>query len=180
MAIINENEMQQDAILAVAQKMILAARTAPKARGMNNLAMSIITGGDIRELAKVTSNIGENEDNYIFTRDANNVLNSAQIVVLIGTKIQSLGLKVCGLCGFPDCASKDDEPDIPCAFNTSDLGIAVGSAVSVAMDCRIDNRIMYTIGLAARKLDLLGKEYRIIFGIPLSATSKNPFFDRKK
>lgn len=180
MAVINENELRQEALLAVAKKMILAARTAPKARGMNNLAMSIITGSDIQELARVTSNIGENKDNHIFTRDAENVLNSAQVVVLIGTRIHSLGLKVCGLCGFPDCASKDNEPDVPCAFNTSDLGIAVGSAVSVAMDCRIDNRIMYTIGLAAHKMELLGKEYKIVFGIPLSATSKNPFFDRKK
>ncbi len=180
MAVINENELHQEALLNVAKEMILAARTAPKARGMNNIAMSVVTGNDIRELANTMSSMGEKADNHIFTRDAANILNSAQAVVLIGTKIVSLGLKLCGLCGFPDCQSKDNEPDIPCAFNTSDLGIAVGSAVSIAMDFRIDNRIMYTIGLAAREMEILGKEYRIIFGIPLSATSKNPFFDRKK
>lgn len=179
MAIINENELRQDAVLEVARKMVLAARTAPKARGVNNIAVSLITGNDIGELAAVMNEIGEQEDNHIFRRDAANVLNSAQVVVLIGTKIASLGLKLCGLCGFPDCASREKEGDIPCAFNTGDLGIAIGSAVSVAMDNRIDNRIMYTIGIAARKMELLGKEYSIIYGIPLSATSKNPFFDRK-
>lgn len=180
MAVINENEMQYEALLDVAKQMILAARTAPKGRGVNNLGMSIITGNDIHELAKASRDIGQKEDYHIFERDAANVLNSAQAVVLIGTKIASLGLKVCGLCGFPDCVSKDKEPDFPCAFNTTDLGIAVGSAVSIAMDMRVDNRIMYTIGMAAQKMELLGKDYKIVYGIPLSATSKNPFFDRKK
>ncbi len=179
MAVINENEFRHENLLNVAKAMILAAQTAPKARGVNNIAMSIITGNDIRELANETNKIGEQEDNHIFSRDAANILNAAEVVVLMGTKISSLGLKHCGLCGFPNCASKDKEPNIPCVFNTGDLGIAIGSAVSVAMDFRADNRIMYTIGLAARNMELLGKDYKIIYGIPLSATSKNPFFDRK-
>lgn len=180
MAIINENELRQDAVLEVAKKMVLAARTAPKARGISNIAMSLLTGSDIQAVAKTMREIGEREDNQIFTRDAGNLLQSAQVVLIIGTKIRSLGLKTCGLCGFPDCASKDREKDIPCAFNTGDLGIAIGSAVSVAMDARVDNRIMYTVGVAARKMGILGKEYAIVYGIPMSASSKNPFFDRKK
>ncbi len=180
MAVINENELQYEALLTVAKQMVLAARTAPKGRGVNNLGVSIITGNDIHELANTSRDIGEKADCHIFERDAANILNSAQAVVLIGTRIASLGLKYCGLCGFPDCASKDKEPDIPCVFNTTDLGIAVGSAVSIAMDMRVDNRIMYTIGMAAQKMELLGKEFKIVYGIPLSATSKNPFFDRKK
>ncbi len=179
MAIINENELMQDATLDVAKKMILAARTAPKARGIDNIAMSILTGSDIQALAKTMRDIGEKEDNPIFLRDADNVLNAAQVVVLMGSRIKSLGLKTCGLCGFANCASKDKEPAVPCVFNTGDLGIAVGSAVSVAMDARVDNRIMYTIGVAAREMKLLGKDYKVVYGIPLSATSKNPFFDRK-
>ncbi len=180
MAIINENEMKQHATLEVAKKMIIAARTAPKARGVNTIAMSVLTGSDIQALAKVMQNIGEEENNHIFERDASNVLNAAEVVVIMGTKIQTLGLKTCGLCGFPNCAAKEKEPGIPCVFNTGDLGIAIGSAVSVAMDSRVDNRIMYTIGVAAQKMGLLGKDYKVVYGIPLSTTSKNPFFDRKK
>lgn len=180
MAVINENELRQEALLNVAKQMILAARTAPKARGVNNIAMSVIAGNDIRELAAKMREIGEREDNQIFLRDAGNILNHAQAVVIMGTKVASLGLKLCSLCGFPDCASKEKEPDVPCAFNTGDLGIAIGSAVSIAMDFRVDNRIMYTAGIAARELDLLGRDYKIIYGIPLSVSSKNPFFDRKK
>jgi uncharacterized ferredoxin-like protein len=60
----------------------------------------------------------------------------------------------------------------------NDLGIAIGSAVSVAADHRVDNRVMYSIGKAAKELKLLGEEASIIFGIPLSASGKSPFFDR--
>ncbi|MDT8308711.1 MAG: ferredoxin domain-containing protein, partial [Bacteroidales bacterium] len=56
---------------------------------------------------------------------------------------------------------------------------AVGSAISVAMDHRVDNRIMYTAGIAAVEMKMLGEAVKIAYGIPLSATSKNPFFDRK-
>ncbi len=180
MAIINENELRQEAVLNVAKRMILAARTAPKARGVNTLSMLILTGSDIQALAKTMEKIGKKEDNPIFLRDAENVMLAARVVVLIGTQIRSLGLKTCGLCGFPDCEAKDQEPDIPCAFNTGDLGIAIGSAAAVAMDGRIDNRIMYTIGVAAQQMGVLGKDVKIIYGFPLSASSKNPFFDRKK
>ena len=41
----------------------------------------------------------------------------------------------------------------------------------------IDNRISYTVGAAAKDLELLDAD--LIIGIPLSATGKNPFFDRK-
>ena len=64
-------------------------------------------------------------------------------------------------------------------FNTNDLGIAIGSAVSIAADDRIDCRVMFTVGKAVTELKLMDEKVKIIFGIPLSATSKNPFFDRK-
>ena len=65
-----------------------------------------------------------------------------------------------------------------CSFNSGDLGIAVGSAVAMASDFRIDNRIMYTAGKAAIELRMLGDEVKIAYGIPLAAMGKNPFFDR--
>ncbi len=64
-------------------------------------------------------------------------------------------------------------------MNTGDLGIAVGSAASVAMDERVDNRIMHSVGKAAVDLKLLGEDVKIAYGIPLYIGSKNVFFDRK-
>ena len=57
-----------------------------------------------------------------------------------------------------------------------DLGIALGSAVKTAADLNIDNRMMYTIGSAAKALGLLDAD--VIIGIPLSVSGKNIFFDR--
>ena len=179
MAVINEKEVKKQALIEVANKMIVSARTAPKGRGIDNIEMVILTGEDLVRVADKMEEIGNKEDNKIFLRDASNVKESADVVVLIGTRFQSIGLKLCGLCGFGSCEQKDKHPDVPCTFNTGDLGIAIGSAVSIAMDNRVDNRIMYTIGYAARGLSFLSNDMKLIYGIPLSASSKNPFFDRK-
>jgi len=179
MAILFEKDLVGDALLDVAKKMVVAALTAPKARGINNIVSAVLTDRDVQELAGAMKKIGEKEDNHIFTRDAVNVLNNADVVVLLGTRIKVLNLKYCGYCGFKDCQQKLEHPSVPCAFNTGDLGIAVGSAVSVAMDHRIDNRIMYSAGIAAVTMQILGDDVPIVYGIPLSAKAKNPFFDRK-
>ncbi len=179
MALIKESEFKKQALIEIARKMVVAARTAPKARGVDNIEMAILTDNNIYALAKKMKEIGSKEDNHVFLRDAENVRQSADVVVLIGTGFQSLGLKLCGLCGFENCEKKNEHPGVPCAFNTGDLGIAVGSAVSAAADYRVDNRIMYTIGYAAREMEVLNSDIKIIYGIPMSATAKNPFFDRK-
>lgn len=84
-----------------------------------------------------------------------------------------------GQCGFENCAEKDKHPEIPCHYNSCDLGIAIGSAVSIAADSRVDNRIMRSIGKAAIALKLFGDgEFSIAYGIPLASSGKSPFFDR--
>ncbi len=179
MAIFNEIDERKNTVIDVAKKMLIAARTAPKGKGADNMEMAILTDNDIRLLAIEMRKIGEQKEYDIFIRDADNILANADAVVLIGTSIKTLGLKVCSLCGFADCATKEKHPLVPCVYNTGDLGIAVGSAVALASDHHIDNRIMHTAGLAAEKMEIFSKSVKIIWGIPLSATSKNPYFDRK-
>ena len=65
-----------------------------------------------------------------------------------------------------------------CVFKALDLGIALGSAVKTAMDLNIDNRIMYRIGTAAKRLNML-PEADVIMGVPLSAKGKSIYFDRR-
>ena len=43
---------------------------------------------------------------------------------------------------------------------------------------RADTRVMFSAGLAAQRLDWL-KGCKQVYAIPVSASSKNPFFDRK-
>lgn len=175
---INENDLKNQALKNIAQKMIIAARTAPKGKGSDTFVFKIAERGDIEMLSKKTKEIGEKCNAGAFLRDAQNIL-SADIMVLMGTRISPLGLKKCGMCGFKDCGEKDKHKNVPCVFNTGDLGIALGSAISVATDCRVDNRIMYTVGQAVLESGILGDDIKIAYVIPLSATSKNPFFDRK-
>ncbi|MFA4858576.1 MAG: DUF2148 domain-containing protein [Candidatus Margulisiibacteriota bacterium] len=173
----NEKDFRPASIIEIAKQMCLAARTAPKACGKDNLEIAIVAGDDLLILSAEMKKIGEQKQNPTFLRDAENI-KSAQCIVIIGTKRQTIGLRYCGFCGFENCATAEKNGGL-CAFNAGDLGIAIGSAVSVAADHRLDNRLMYTIGMAAVAMGLLGHEVKIAFGIPLSVSGKNPFFDRK-
>jgi uncharacterized ferredoxin-like protein len=178
MSLIKEDVACLEALRETARRMVLAARTAPKGRGADNLALAIVEGETIQKIASYLKAAGVKEGLPGFVRDGENIL-LAPVMVLMGTRIQSMRLKKCGMCGFPNCDERDKHPEHPCVFNTGDLGIAVGSAVSVAMDDRVDNRIMYSVGQAVMEMKLLGDGICVAYGIPLSATSKNPFFDRK-
>ena len=58
------------------------------------------------------------------------------------------------------------------------LGIAIGSAVHIASINNVDNRVMYSVGVAAKRLYM--KDSDIVLGIPLSIKGKNIFFDRRQ
>jgi len=173
----NFNDFYKEEIESIAKKMCIAAITAPKGRGVDIISTRVLIGEDIKKLSSKMLELGEKYDQKSLLRDGDNILYS-DAIVLIGTKIKPLGLKKCGLCGFLNCEEKAKYINVPCSFNTVDLGIAIGSAVSIAADNRIDNRVMYTIGLAAIELGYFEKDVKIVFGIPLSVRSKNPFFDR--
>ena len=68
--------------------------------------------------------------------------------------------------------------EVPCAIKSVDLGIAIGTACATASDLRLDTRVMFSAGMAAQRLGWLG-ESKSVMAIPVSASSKNPFFDRK-
>lgn len=179
MSILMEEDARPDTLRSVAGRMAAAARTAPKAKGVDHLAIAILDADSIAALAdRMEAMVAAGEAPSFFTRDAGNLRVSGALV-LVGTRIRSLGLQQCGLCGFADCAAREQAPRHPCAFNTGDLGIAVGSAVSVAADARVDSRVMYSAGKAAVAMGLLGDDVRIAYAIPISCTGKSPYFDRK-
>ncbi|MFC1512428.1 ferredoxin domain-containing protein [bacterium] len=165
-----------ETIKILADMLCISAKTAPKAKGVDNIVTKVIYGDDKEKLAEKMDKIAVECDHLGFARDAKGI-RSAECVVLIGTKLGRMNLKVCGNCGYKNCAENEKNNSI-CAFNPGDLGIAIGSAVSKAADFRLDNRIMYTAGNAAKKLNMLGEQVKMIYAVPLSATGKNPFFDR--
>ena len=188
MPAIKDEKAEMDGVLAVAKVMAVAARTAPKARGADAIETLIVFGADLDALGRAMEEHGENTSmSDVFKRDAGNVRKSLA-VILVG--LRDLRPKKmdqplnCGGCGHIDCegflrAERKEGKDFPgpvCMFQSMDLGIALSSACAVAARFHVDNRMMYTIGGAARKLGWM--ESQIIIGIPLSCTGKNIYFDR--
>ena len=179
MELIFEERARENSVKRAAEQMMAAARTAPKGRGADNLVIAIAGKETIKKIAEHQKIFAEkNNAAQFFFRDAENLL-SADILFLIGTKYKPASVSPCGMCGFNDCSENEQHPGHPCVLNVTDLGIAIGSAVSVASQLHIDNRIMYTVGQTILDLKLLGDDVKIAYGIPLSVSSKNPFFDRQ-
>jgi uncharacterized ferredoxin-like protein len=168
-------------IRMVAELMAISARTAPKSKGEDFVKISVIEGNEVAKLADSMIEYGESNKRRGFDRDGDNVKKSSA-VVLIGLKdATTCGLN-CGACGFNTCKEVQPKEQAEfkgpqCAHRLLDMGIAVGSAVKTAGLLNVDNRIMYRIGAVARKTGLCDCDY--VMGIPLSATGKNIFFDRK-
>ena len=189
MAIKKSEESEREAVEAGASMMALIARTAPKTRGLDSLKTVVLTGQELESLATAMENKFTEKSTrlLIFKRDADNVRNCAA-VLLIGVSRDPKRLELpfnCGACGYEDCAHLagadgrrgEDFTGPACLFQAIDLGIALGSAVKLAAELGIDNRIMYTVGAAAKTLNLLDSD--LIMGVPLSVTGKNPFLDRQ-
>ena len=151
--ILNERDARHEHVLQVARQMMTAARTAPKGKGIDIIEVALITDEEIKQLSDTMIAMVEEHGMKFFLRDADNIL-SAECVVLIGTREQTQGL------------------------NSIDVGIAIGSACATAADLRVDTRVMFSAGLAAQRLNWL-KDCKMVMAIPVSASSKNPFFDRK-
>ena len=173
----NSKDAELEACLNVANLMVAAARTAPKARGFDSLHTLIITGEEKDRLSNYMNEYGEKMDISFFVRDAKNVKESP-VVVLLGVSVEPIYIKGCNFCGFNGCEECKKNGGY-CAYKTTDLGIALGSAAGIANIHHCDNRIMYSVSKAALDLGYFPEEVKVAFGIPLSVTGKNQFFDRK-
>ena len=168
-------ELEKKAAYAIAESMALAAKTAPKGRGLDNVVALAIDREEKDALSAEMRKIAEETGAEFFARDAGNV-DKSHLVVMIGVKDNPAGLN-CNLCGFKNCAEAKKAGG-KCTFNITDLGIAIGSAVSTAADHRIDNRVMFSAGKAALRLKIFADDVNVCFGIPLSSSAKSIFFDR--
>ena len=172
--LLNERELRNEHVIECAKQMMTAARTAPKAKGVDIIEVMLVTGDDIIALSDALHKMGEEMGRGGLMRDADN-LHSAEAVVLIGSREEAMCLN-CGYCGYDRCDKKPDYT--PCVMNGVDVGIAIGSACSKIADLRLDSRVLFSAGWAAKRLDILDGA-GLVFAIPVTAASKNPFFDRK-
>ena len=175
----DEKMIEERAILDIAGRMCIAARTAPKTRGIDTIFTLVLTGEEKAALASKMDEIaGRDGSEDFFARDAGCV-RKADAVVLIGTEKRFGGMNPCGFCGFDNCA-ECGEAGGRCFFDGINLGIALGSAVSIAADCRVDSRIFYSAGVAAGEMGYIEGNDITWQGIPIAAYGKNIFFDRHR
>ena len=172
-----DKDLEKDAVLEVGRLMAAAARTAPKGKGADTIVTALLTADEKDRVAKRMEKIAQEEEIPFFQRDANNIY-QVPAVLVIGTSFKPLGVPHCGDCGYVDCQACRQEGEGRCNFNIIDLGIALGSAVSVAALHHIDNRIMFSCGKAVLELGMMPADVKVAYAIPLSITSKSPFFDR--
>ena len=183
-----QEQLEKAAATTAAMLIAANARTAPKARGIDDMSSLIIDGDDLERLAVAMENKAEKKADHLaaaFRRDAKNVRNST-CVLLLGVKGNPKAIDKpmdCGACGYETCERMakvnkrgSDFKGPLCMFQLVDLGVALGSAVKLAGELGIDNRMMYTIGATAMELDFMAAD--IIIGIPLSVSGKSPYFDR--
>jgi uncharacterized ferredoxin-like protein len=180
--------VESDAVKLVAGLMALSARTAPKAVGLDSIKVDVLTGKDQDRLANQMIKLGK-ELKIDFFRINGEQVKVSDATLLIGVEGRTpLGVN-CGGCGFATCAemakavkAKKNKKALysgpNCVLKTTDLGIAVGSAVKTAGIHNADNRIMFSAGAVALQLGML-KGCSVAYGIPLKASGKNIFWDMK-
>ena len=171
----------KETVRFVGELMAVAARTAPKAAGKDFIEVALLSDSEKVALGTDMIKVGKERGNLGFERDGQNVMDSDAVLVVGLLPHKGVGLD-CGACGYVSCQEFNNEsltgdftgPN--CALRLLDLGLALGSAAKTASELNVDNRIMYRIGVSAKRLGI-GKS-NICHGIPLSATGKSIFFDR--
>lgn len=169
-------QLDEKAIDQTAAMMAAAIRTAPKSCGADTLETVVVDGEDKERLAEIMRVLAEETGMDFYSRDAENV-RKAQCVVLAGAIASYMSTPHCGYCGMKNCGEARTN-GVTCAFSGVNLGIALGSAVSIAADCQVDNRIMFSVGKAAIRGDFFQRKITLAYGIPLSVSEKNIFYDR--
>lgn len=185
MARFQSEEVERNAIRVAAGMMAVSARTAPKAAGIDRIRTLILDEDDLQLLASAMEEKFKCKAVPLqgFPNNAEQVRQSSA-VILIGVTGEPKRMHPpvnCGACGNKTCeefvkSGRREGEDFRgplCIWQSIDLGVALGSAVKMASELNVDNRIMYTIGAAARKLKLMDAD--LIIGISLVSIGKNPY-----
>ncbi len=185
MPIVSSKEGEVQGVLRAGELMMVSCRTAPKSGGVDDIETTLVTGEEKDQIAREMQKMAEERKLDGFNRDADNVTRSEALLLVGVNGRRSFGLS-CGACGHGTC--KEFEAATPvsgldfqgptCIFKALDLGIALGSAVKTASDLNVDNRIMYRAGTAAKRLGYMSRS-SVVMGIPISASGKSIYFDRK-
>ncbi|WP_407355618.1 ferredoxin domain-containing protein [Methanolobus sp. WCC5] len=173
---------ESEVMESLAKTILVAARTAPKGKGVDDIVTFLLDEADRMRLADKMEELSHIKDMKFLIRDAKNI-RDADCLVLIGLKSTGVSSLNCGACGFATCKEMLEQKKVSveftgpqCMIKYMDLGIAVGCAAAKAKDLCIDNRVLYSAGAAACYFDMIDAD--VAMAIPLSVKGKNIFFDR--
>jgi len=177
-------ELKRDSIKTAVGLMALSAKTAPKSKGKDDIEIKYFQGSELEKAVKLMNSnkfVQDTTEKREFFMDSDvKVLKEAEGILAIGVKTKKAMMINCGKCGCKNCAefikAVTDGKDVNCAFKIMDLGFAACSAARTAAELNIDNRVMYDIGEAIRRLFM--KDCDLVLGIALSVKGHNIFFDR--
>lgn len=116
----NEREIRHELVLQAARRMMTAARTAPKGKGIDIIEIAMVTDGDILRLSDEMIRIAAETGFKFLLRDAENI-KSADAVVIIGTS-QKVSRLERAHCGFRYLRGEAGFGSV--RYNSVDLGIA--------------------------------------------------------
>lgn len=189
--------------IEAAKLMLNAAYTAPTAGGVDHMEGEIVWGEEeqeeIAEKMEELSYLPENKRLDETYRIEAVMAREADCILLLGdTRGRNTPFDAnCGYCSGPagcsfvynrrrTMAGQIDHTDKSlsktlidgplCQVHVQDLGYSTGSALWMAKNLMVDARPFMTIGVAANKLGYC-RASEFVIGIPVSATSKNPFID---
>lgn len=181
--------MTSRAVEMVAELMALSARTAPKGRGQDSVVIKVVAGEELQTLSRELRRLGEARGIKFYLRDAGNLEKSDACVLISCKALDHAGMN-CGGCGFATCQDMlEAQKQFPgkelekpfrgpnCIIKMADLGIALGSAAKTASLHNVDNRVMFSVGVAALSLGWL-EGCSVAYGLPLKGSGKSIYFDR--
>lgn len=173
---IREEAIIKRAMEQAGVSMLARAKTAPKAKGVDHLEYILLEEEDFPALIEEMKRQAIEHDIPFFIRDANN-LEKSQMLLLIGCIDEPRNVPNCGFCGYADC-SENRKNRGRCVYPSIDLGLALGSALSLGQSLGVDSRIMMSIGKACMNLGIFEKDVVSVIAAPLSINKKNIYFDR--
>ena len=138
----NEREIRHELVLQAARRMMTAARTAPKGKGIDIIEIAMVTDGDILRLSDEMIRIAAETGFKFLLRDAENI-KSADAVVIIGTSQKVQGLNCAIAVSIPAWRSRTWFRAL--LFRRSGyryrLGLRYGGGPACGYSCHVQRRL---------------------------------------
>lgn len=143
----------------------------PQGKGIDIIETALIEGEHIKDPFGCYDCYGRRTWHEVFFVTPTTFCKPNALCLLVHTRKRKVWIAVIAV--NATCESRDN--GVPCALNSIDVGIAIGSALCYRGRYARWHPVMFSAGLAAQRLDWL-KGCKMVMAIPVSASSKNPVF----